>query len=130
MQMMANVIMKVLHRVGSKTWDTSAGISRRMARRERLKPKTKSLNASRRWVKRSPNIEGAVDMLQQYQRLRWRQDQTDQGRRWRKIGREALSERDRQKKELASRVERLTNSKVIMSAAVAAANRRLRSRRR
>src|ERR1043166_8757303 len=45
---------------------------------------------------------------------------------------EALSEKAQawQKKELVSRVGRLTNSKFSLSAALAAANRRLRSRRR
>ena len=41
-----------------------------------------------------------------------------------------LTKQHAAKKELVSRVERLTNSKLSLSAAAAAANRRLRSRRR
>src|SRR5205085_1761554 len=67
-QIIAKVTMKVPHRVRSNTSERFAGTSSRVASSERLKPKTRSLKASRRWVKRSPYIGGAgrvfgVDLL-------------------------------------------------------------------
>src|SRR5437764_4953687 len=58
-QIIAKVTMKVPHRVRSNTSERFAGTSSRVASSERLKPKTRSLKASRRWVKRSPYIGGA-----------------------------------------------------------------------
>src|SRR4051812_6323279 len=78
-QIIAKVTMKVAQRVVSKTSEACPGTSRRVARRERLKPKTRSLKASRRWVKRAPKkdearrgsasgllLETAGSILQQY----------------------------------------------------------------